>query len=151
MQWVWLAVDFLVPLFFLRMAYAFAMRDQLERELAAAAEHDPLTGLPNRAGFEKRALAALSAAARAVAVRRVVRRLRDRRPGMVQTAGQYAAIVAAVRDEAAELLGDLLTTNAEEASRSTPSLPLPAAAAAVVSVSVPPGGLLSDEGSGEDD
>lgn len=69
---------------------------------------------------------------------------------MVQTAGQYAAIVAAVRDEAAELLGDLLTTNAEEASRSTPSLPLPAAAA-VVSVSVPPGGLLSDEGSGEDD
>jgi hypothetical protein len=72
---------------------------------------------------------------------------------MVQTAGQYAAIVAAVRDEAAELLGDLLTTNAEEASRSTPSLPLPAAAAAaaVVGVSVPPGGLLSDEGSGEDD
>ena len=72
---------------------------------------------------------------------------------MVQTAGQYAAIVAAVRDEAAELLGDLLTTNAEEASRSTPSLPLPAAAAAaaVVGVSVPPGGLLSAEGSGEDD
>jgi hypothetical protein len=73
---------------------------------------------------------------------------------MVQTAGQYAAVVAAVRDEAAELLGDLLTTNAEEASRSTPSLPLPAAAAAaaaVVGVSVPPGGLLSDEGSGEDD
>ena len=72
---------------------------------------------------------------------------------MVQTAGQYAAVVAAVRDEAAELLGDLLTTNAEEASRSTPSLPLPAAAAAaaVGGVSVPPGGLLSDEGSGEDD
>ncbi|MEI6158445.1 MAG: GGDEF domain-containing protein [Roseococcus sp.] len=64
MQWVWLAVDFLVPLFFLRMAYAFATRDRLEGELAAAAEHDPLTGLPNRAGFEKRALAALSAAAR---------------------------------------------------------------------------------------
>lgn len=64
-QWVWLAVDFLVPLFFLRMAQAFATRDRLEAELAAAAEHDPLTGLPNRAGFQRRALAALSAAARA--------------------------------------------------------------------------------------
>lgn len=64
-QWVWLSVDFLVPLFFLRMAHAFAARDRLEAELAAAAEHDPLTGLPNRAGFGKRALAALAAAARA--------------------------------------------------------------------------------------
>ena len=65
MQWVWLAVDFLVPLFFLRMAHAFAARDRLEAELAAAAEHDPLTGLPNRAGFQRRALVALAAAARA--------------------------------------------------------------------------------------
>lgn len=65
MQWVWLAVDFLVPLFFLRMAHAFAARDRLETELAAAAEHDPLTGLANRAGFERLALAALAAATRA--------------------------------------------------------------------------------------
>ncbi len=65
MQWVWLAVDFLVPLFFLRMAHAFAARDRLEAELAAAAEHDPLTGLANRAGFERLALAALAAATRA--------------------------------------------------------------------------------------
>ncbi|MBX9748140.1 MAG: GGDEF domain-containing protein [Roseococcus sp.] len=65
MQWVWLALDFLVPLFFLRMAHALAARDRLEAELAAAAEHDPLTGLPNRAGFERRALAALAAASRA--------------------------------------------------------------------------------------
>ena len=116
-------------------------------EEAAAAPSSSSSSPPPSPSAE----AALSAAARAVAVRRVVRRLRDRRPGMVQTAGQYAAIVAAVRDEAAELLAELLTTNAEEASRSTPSLPLPAAAAAVVGVSVPPGGLLSDEGSGEDD
>jgi len=65
MQWVWLAADFLVPLFFLRMAHAFAARDRLETELAAAAEHDPLTGLANRAGFERLALAALAAATRA--------------------------------------------------------------------------------------
>jgi diguanylate cyclase (GGDEF)-like protein len=65
MQWIWLAVDFLVPLFFLRMAHAFATRDRLEKELAVAAEHDPLTGLANRAGFARRALAALAAAARA--------------------------------------------------------------------------------------
>ncbi|UPY39043.1 GGDEF domain-containing protein [Sediminicoccus sp. KRV36] len=64
MQWVWLGVDFLVPVFFLSVTRAITERDRLEAELAAAAEHDPLTGLPNRAGFEKRALAALSGAAR---------------------------------------------------------------------------------------
>jgi diguanylate cyclase (GGDEF)-like protein len=63
-NWVWLAVDFLVPLFFLRMAHAFAARDRLEAELADAAEHDPLTGLPNRMGFARLAEAALSRAAR---------------------------------------------------------------------------------------
>lgn len=51
-------MDFIVPLLFLRLAQAFAMRDRLERELATAAEHDPLTRLPNRMGFARRALAA---------------------------------------------------------------------------------------------
>lgn len=63
-NWVWLAVDFLVPLFFLRMAHAFAARDRLEAQLAEAAEHDPLTGLPNRMGFARLAEAALARAAR---------------------------------------------------------------------------------------
>ncbi|WPB87581.1 GGDEF domain-containing protein [Sediminicoccus rosea] len=63
-NWVWLAVDFLVPLFFLRMAHAFAARDRLEAELAEAAAHDPLTGLPNRMGFARLAEAALARAAR---------------------------------------------------------------------------------------
>ena len=63
-NWVWLAVDFLVPLFFLRMAHAFAARDRLEARLADAAEHDPLTGLPNRMGFARLAEAALARAAR---------------------------------------------------------------------------------------
>jgi diguanylate cyclase (GGDEF)-like protein len=63
-NWVWLAVDFLVPLFFLRMAHAFAARDRLEAELAEAAEHDPLTALPNRMGFARLAEAALSRASR---------------------------------------------------------------------------------------
>ncbi|MBS7789882.1 GGDEF domain-containing protein [Roseococcus sp. SDR] len=63
-NWVWLGVDSLVPLFFLRMAHAFAARDRLEAELAEAATHDPLTGLPNRMGFARLAEAALSRAAR---------------------------------------------------------------------------------------
>jgi diguanylate cyclase (GGDEF)-like protein len=63
-NWVWLGVDFLVPLFFLRMAHAFAARDRLEAELAEAAAHDPLTGLPNRMGFARLAEAALARAAR---------------------------------------------------------------------------------------
>lgn len=61
---------------------------------------------------------------------------------MVQTPGQYAAVVAAVRDEAAELLITLTAEGTEETS---------AASAPVPVVAVPPGGLLSDEGSGEDD
>lgn len=65
LNWVWLAVDFLVPLFFLRLAQGFAIRDRLEADLAAAAEHDPLTGLANRMGFARRALTALATAARA--------------------------------------------------------------------------------------
>lgn len=63
-SWVWLGVDFLVPLFFLRMAHAFAARDRLEAELAEAAAHDPLTGLPNRMGFARLAEAALARATR---------------------------------------------------------------------------------------
>lgn len=63
-NWVWLAVDTLVPLFFLRMAHAFAARDRLEAQLADAAEHDPLTGLPNRMGFARMAEAVLARAAR---------------------------------------------------------------------------------------
>ena len=70
---------------------------------------------------------------------------------MVQTPGQYAAVVAAVRDEAAELLEGLELTAAEEEEAAekeeAPSCSLPPAPVAVV----PPGGLLSDEGSGEDD
>jgi protein tyrosine phosphatase len=46
---------------------------------------------------------ARDAAARGVALRRVVRRLRSGRPGMVQTPAQYVAALAAVRDEAAAL------------------------------------------------
>lgn len=63
-HWVWLGIDPLVPIFFLMMARAFRERDALEGELARAAEHDPLTGLPNRAGFARLSQAALSGAAR---------------------------------------------------------------------------------------
>jgi len=61
LDWFWLGADLLLPLFFLMLIRAFRLRDELEAQLAAAAEHDPLTGLPNRAGFTARALAALAA------------------------------------------------------------------------------------------
>lgn len=64
LDWVWLAIDLLVPIFFLTIVRATRERDGLEATLAAQAEHDPLTSLPNRTGFSRRALAALSDAAR---------------------------------------------------------------------------------------
>lgn len=60
-DWFWLGGDLLLPLFYLMAVRSFRRRDALEAELAAAAEHDPLTGLPNRAGFGARARAALEA------------------------------------------------------------------------------------------
>ncbi|WP_421995682.1 GGDEF domain-containing protein [Roseococcus sp.] len=61
LDWFWLGADILVPLFFLMLMRSLRLRDGLEAQLAAAAEHDPLTGLPNRAGFGARALAAVQA------------------------------------------------------------------------------------------
>lgn len=61
LDWFWLGADLLLPVFFLLLVRAFRQRDALEAQLAAAAEHDPLTGLPNRAGFGARAMAALAA------------------------------------------------------------------------------------------
>lgn len=63
-DWVWRLLYALIPGFFLIALSAMRERDMLEAELAAAAEHDPLTGLPNRAGLRRRALAAVSAAQR---------------------------------------------------------------------------------------
>lgn len=62
--WLWLFADLLLPLLFLATLRAMGQRDALEAELAAAARRDPLTGLPNRAGFTEAATAALAAAAR---------------------------------------------------------------------------------------
>lgn len=64
LDWSRLVVDTLSPAFFLMMLRVMGERDALERALATAAEHDPLTGLLNRAGFEQRATAALSGAKR---------------------------------------------------------------------------------------
>lgn len=65
LDWFWLVADMLLPLFFLMMIRASLARDDLQARLAAAAEHDPLTGLPNRAGFAARALALLAQCERA--------------------------------------------------------------------------------------
>lgn len=64
LDWVWLGIDLLVPLFFLRLSQAVRERDVLEQELVAAAMQDPLTGLHNRAGFADAATAALAGADR---------------------------------------------------------------------------------------
>lgn len=61
LDWFWLGADLLLPVFFLMLVRIFRLRDELEHQLAAAAEHDPLTGLPNRAGFGAMALASLAA------------------------------------------------------------------------------------------
>lgn len=64
LDWVWLGIDLLVPLFFLRMSEALRQRDALEQALIAAAMRDPLTGLHNRAGFAEAAAHALAGADR---------------------------------------------------------------------------------------
>ena len=64
LEWLWLVPDLLAPLLFIRLVLVNRERDDLEERLAAAAEHDPLTGLPNQAGFYSRALAALEAGRR---------------------------------------------------------------------------------------
>ncbi|WP_165585389.1 GGDEF domain-containing protein [Roseococcus sp. SYP-B2431] len=57
-------MDALVPGFYIFALSSLRSRDELERLLAAAAEQDPLTGLPNRAGFKARAAASLDACRR---------------------------------------------------------------------------------------
>lgn len=60
--WLWLAVDALLPVFFLLLIEGWRRRDALEARLAEQSETDPLTSLPNRRGFAALAGAALAAA-----------------------------------------------------------------------------------------
>lgn len=64
LDWIWVALDALVPAFFLLLIESWRRRDQLEAQLAMLSETDPLTGLPNRRGFVSRALPAIAAAQR---------------------------------------------------------------------------------------
>lgn len=61
--WFWLATDLAVPVAVLMLLRALQARDALEARLVAAARQDPLTGLPNRAGFAEAAALALAHAA----------------------------------------------------------------------------------------
>lgn len=63
-NWFWLGTDLLLPLALLGLLRVLRQRDALEGRLIAAARHDPLTGLPNRAGFAQAAQVALAMAAR---------------------------------------------------------------------------------------
>ncbi|MBW4529813.1 MAG: GGDEF domain-containing protein [Aphanothece saxicola GSE-SYN-MK-01-06B] len=63
-RWVWVLLDLSIPAQVLAALATLRQRDVLEVELAAAARHDPLTGLPNRTGFTEAASAALAAVAR---------------------------------------------------------------------------------------
>lgn len=64
LDWIWVALDALVPAFFLLLIESWRRRDQLEAQLAALSETDALTGLPNRRGFVTRALSAIAVAQR---------------------------------------------------------------------------------------
>ncbi|MEO3474702.1 GGDEF domain-containing protein [Roseomonas sp. CAU 1739] len=63
-DWFWASLDELMPIFFLLQIESWRRRDQLEAQLAALSETDPLTGLPNRRGFLIRAQAAMATARR---------------------------------------------------------------------------------------
>ncbi|WP_206931097.1 GGDEF domain-containing protein [Roseococcus thiosulfatophilus] len=64
LDWFWLGTDLVIPLAVLLLAI-LRERNALAGQLAAAARHDPLTGLPNRAGFAEEVAQALARAARA--------------------------------------------------------------------------------------
>ncbi len=63
-SWVWVLLDISIPALVLAALATLRQRDAMEAALAAAARHDPLTGLPNRTGFAEAAGAALAAVAR---------------------------------------------------------------------------------------
>ena len=63
-SWVWVLLDISIPAQVLAVLATLRQRDALEAALVAAARHDPLTGLPNRAGFLEAAAPVLAAAAR---------------------------------------------------------------------------------------
>jgi len=65
LDWFWLFTDLVVPLALVQLLRALRQRDALEAQLHEAARHDPLTGLPNRAGFAEAAALALAQAGRA--------------------------------------------------------------------------------------
>lgn len=64
LDWFWLGTDLVVPIALLLLLRVLRQRDVLEARPYAAARHDPLTGLPNRAGFSQDASHALLLAAR---------------------------------------------------------------------------------------
>lgn len=63
-SWAWAVVDLSVPVLYATIIVTMRRRDALEEQLARAATHDALTGLPNRRGFAEAAQTALAAAAR---------------------------------------------------------------------------------------
>ncbi|MBR0652664.1 GGDEF domain-containing protein [Roseomonas terrae] len=64
LEWIWTALDVLVPAFLLLQMETWRRYDRLQAELAMLSETDPLTGLPNRRGFLARAEPAVAAARR---------------------------------------------------------------------------------------
>lgn len=60
LDWLWVGLDLLVPIFFLLLIEGWRRRDALELELATLSLTDPLTRLPNRRGFRARALPAIA-------------------------------------------------------------------------------------------
>lgn len=65
LDWFWLGTDLVIPLAVLVLLSILRERNALAGQLAAAARHDPLTRLPNRAGFAEEVAQALARATRA--------------------------------------------------------------------------------------
>jgi diguanylate cyclase (GGDEF)-like protein len=67
-SWLWMAFDIAVPLLALRVLAVMRQRDAAMEELSRLAGTDPLTGLPNRRGFEANARALLAPRGRRASV-----------------------------------------------------------------------------------
>ncbi len=65
LSWTWMVFDFAVPVLSMHVLWLVEERDAALDAVLELAATDPLTGLPNRRGFEARAGAALGAARRA--------------------------------------------------------------------------------------
>ncbi len=130
--WLWTGFDGLAPLFCMLLLRTLRQRDAALARLAALAVTDSLTGLPNRRGFQDRAVPALLAARRRGGPAALLTFDLDRFKAINDGFG-HAAGDAVLRGVAAALAGALRAGDVparfggEEFVALLPDTPLPAA------------------------